>query len=111
MTFTKVCEVDYTVNGNVLQVEIPRSALGLTDETIRFNFKWSDNLQGADAMSFYTNGDCAPGGRFTFVFDSTATEQTTEDEPQNTNTLWQKIVEKFAAFLAACRQFFNYLFR
>ncbi len=111
LTFTKVCDVNYSVQGDVLQVAIPREALGLTDEEVKFNFKWSDNLQGADAMSFYTNGDCAPGGRFTFVFDSTATEQTTEDEPQNTNTLWQKIVEKFASFCAACRQFLNYLFR
>ncbi len=111
LTFTKVCEVDYTVNGNVLQVEIPRSVLGLTDEEVRFNFKWSDNLQGADALSFYTNGDCAPGGRFAFVFDSTATGQSDENESQKTDSTWQRIAEKFVAFLAACRQFFNYLFR
>lgn len=30
------------------------------------------NISGEDAMEFYLNGDAAPGGRFTFVFDSEA---------------------------------------
>ncbi len=75
LSFTKIADVSYTVKDNVLQIEVPRNLLGLTEDDVKFNFKWSDNLLGSDAMSFYENGDCAPGGRFTFVFDSTATEQ------------------------------------
>ncbi len=111
MNFTKVCDADYSVQGDVLQVAIPCAALGLTGETVKFNFKWSDNLQGSDALAFYENGDCAPGGRFTFVFDSSATAHDDENNTTENNTLWQRIAEWLSAFRASCRQFFNYLFR
>lgn len=60
----------YTVNGNVMQLAIPRSALGLTaGDEVHFNFKHSDNMQtDGDVMDFYQNGDVAPGGRFMFTF-------------------------------------------
>ncbi len=70
--FSEVCKVDIAINGNTLKLCVPREKLGLTSEEIKFNFKWSDNLCGSDAMSFYLNGDTAPGGRFTFVFDSSS---------------------------------------
>lgn len=64
----KVADVDYSVSGKVLQIAVPRSALGLTD-SLSFNFKWSDNMQAdGDIMDFYTNGDVAPGARFMFAF-------------------------------------------
>ncbi len=68
--FEIVSESDYTVNGNVMQLSIPRSALGLQNTAqVHFNFKLSDNMQSdGDIMDFYQNGDVAPGGRFMFVF-------------------------------------------
>ena len=60
----------YTVSGNVMQISVPRSALGLSAaDEVHFNFKLSDNMQtDGDIMDFYQNGDVAPGGRFMFAF-------------------------------------------
>lgn len=110
LNFEKVCDVQYTVNDDVLQVKIPREAVGLTQEHIRFNFKWSDNLQGADALAFYQNGDCAPGGRFTFVFDSEAVGGQEEETPVK-NKLAERLFNGFASFYAQFRKLMNYLFR
>ncbi len=109
--FEEVCKVDYSTNGNVLQISVPREALGLTGEKIRFNFKWSDNLLGADATAFYQNGDAAPGGRFAFVFDSTATG---EAEDVNGNIFFDFIdefLQKIELAYADFRKLWNNLFR
>ncbi len=83
----KVAEVDYSVNGNVLQIAVPRSALGLTD-SLDFNFKWSDNMQtDGDIMDFYTNGDVAPGARFMFDFNVSKSDVPTVDETENTENV------------------------
>ena len=68
-----VCQVPYSIQDNVFQLAIPREALGLTGNTLNFNFKWSDNMQPVDGvegdiMDFYLSGDVAPGGRFAFRF-------------------------------------------
>lgn len=113
LVFEKVCDVDYCVSGNTLQIEIPRESLGLTGEEVKFNFKWSDNLLGADAMSFYENGDAAPGGRFAFVFDSTVTDSADNqdsDEPSPIKIFFEEIEAKIEAFKADIRKFLNYIF-
>lgn len=70
-SFEKVADVKYTVKGNVMQIEIPRTALGFTENDFKFNFKWCDNnLEDGDYMTLYTDGDCAPGSRFTFAFST-----------------------------------------
>lgn len=68
--FEKTGEASYTVRGNVMQLAVPRSALGLSaNDEVHFNFKLSDNMQtDGDIMDFYQNGDVAPGGRFMFAF-------------------------------------------
>lgn len=43
LEFSEICKVDISIYDNVLQIEVPRTALGLTDE-VKFNFKWSDNI-------------------------------------------------------------------
>ncbi len=111
LNFEKVCDVQYRVHDNVLQVQIPRQAIGMTDDRIRFNFKWSDNLQGADALAFYQNGNCAPGGRFTFVFDSAASAVEEEPTDKAVSSLFDRIAQRFASFYAEFRKFMNYLFR
>ena len=64
----------------MLQIAVPREALGLTGKSVHFNFKWSDNMQPLDGvegdiMDFYLSGDVAPGGRFAFRF---TTEEVTD---------------------------------
>ncbi len=109
--FEEVCKVDYSVNGNVLQLSVPREALGLTGDEIRFNFKWSDNLQGEDAMAFYENGDAAPGGRFAFVFDSTATGEPKTEEASEIKTFFDTLSDKIETACADFRKFFHCIFR
>ncbi len=97
----------FTLNGNVLQIEVSRDVLGLNEKDVKFNFKWSDNMQEDDIMDFYSNGDVAPGDRFTFVFDSTVTEEIINDtEPLNISSFLQKLIE----FYADLRKFLNYIF-
>lgn len=48
----KIGDANYTANGKVLQIEIPRAYLGQDGSTIKFNFKWADNN--------LTDGDTAP---------------------------------------------------
>lgn len=68
--FEETGKASYAVNGNVMQVSVPRSALGLSaGDEVHFNFKLSDNMQtDGDIMDFYQNGDVAPGGRFMFAY-------------------------------------------
>lgn len=68
--FEKTGEAHYKVSGNIMQLSVPRSALGLSSgEEVHFNFKLSDNMQtDGDIMDYYQNGDVAPGGRFMFAF-------------------------------------------
>ncbi|MDR2037679.1 MAG: hypothetical protein LBQ60_07125 [Bacteroidales bacterium] len=62
-------EVKFTVNDRILEIEIPRSLLDLSNKKINIEFKWSDNMQETgNIMDFYVNGDVAPGGRFNFVY-------------------------------------------
>lgn len=77
-SFTKIADVSYKVTNNVLEITVSRKDLGLTDKNISFNFKWCDNnLGNGDIMTVYTDGDSAPGGRFAFHFEGTASYQQT----------------------------------
>ncbi len=68
--FEKTGTAQYTVNGNVMKLSVPRKVLELSKGAeIHFNFKLSDNMQtDGDIMDFYQYGDVAPGGRFMFAF-------------------------------------------
>ncbi len=64
-----VGNVNYSVSGNTLQIEVPKALLGIESDSFRLNFKWSDNMQNdGDIMDFYLYGDTAPLGRFTYQF-------------------------------------------
>ncbi len=68
----KVARVNLRVQGNELQLAIPRAALGLPSgrERLSLDFKWADNLQRpGDIMDFYLSGDVAPEGRFNYRYD------------------------------------------
>jgi hypothetical protein len=59
---------EYSASGNMLEIKVARSVLGAGGK-LDFEFKWSDNMQEEGSiMDFYVNGDCAPGGRFNFVY-------------------------------------------
>ncbi len=70
----KVGEVRWSLNGKILQAEIPRKLLGLPDGGFTIRFKWADNNLSedetgrADIMDLYSDGDAAPGGRFCFRY-------------------------------------------
>ncbi len=66
-----VGEVSVRVNGNEMELAIPRAALGFKDPAVRpsFDFKWADNTQCAgDVAGFMLNGDTAPNSRFNYSF-------------------------------------------
>ncbi len=54
------------VEGNELQMAIPRAALGITGVMPKeIHFKWADNIQQNGSWTdFYLNGDCGPPFRF-----------------------------------------------
>lgn len=53
---------------NKLHLGIPKSLLGIDGDCFSLEFKWSDNMQQADVMDFYVNGDAAPRGRMNYVY-------------------------------------------
>ncbi len=68
-----VGELEYYVRKNVIQIRVPRTMLDMPEigDPPVFSFKWCDNnLLGdneGNIMNLYTDGEAAPGGRFTFV--------------------------------------------
>ncbi len=67
-------EVAMRVNGQELELAIPRDLLGWTGSAAvpTFQFKWSDNLQEeGDILDFTLNGDTAPNARFRYVYPGT----------------------------------------
>ncbi len=113
--FREIQKCEYSVNGSVLQIKIPRASLGLTQEDVKFNFKWADNMGGTDVMNFYLNGDAAPGGRFTFVFDSTARGADTSDNAENEkgfiSDFCAKLKYRFELIYALLRKITVYIFK
>jgi hypothetical protein len=101
---TTVGEVDYTVNGNYMQVKVPKSMLNLDGYDFTINFAWTDNVHdesdkaadgekdyiyttfSGDIMDFYISGDVAPSGRFKYSFISTSANAgiPAEDETEPT---------------------------
>ena len=70
--FESVGSARYTLSGNVLQIEIARSLLGVGDT---FDFKWADNsVPTGDVMEFLDRGDAAPSGRYNYRYTTKATE-------------------------------------
>lgn len=56
----------YRVKANQMMITIPGSYFS---DTLRFEFKWSDNMQNDDdPLDWYVNGDAAPGGRFNYIY-------------------------------------------
>ena len=114
--FEKIADISYSVKENILQLEIPRKALGLTDERVKFNFKWTDNTDDNDVMNLYIDGDCAPGGRFAFAFDSSASSAEITDDPQDDSIRWRisvffkKLLTRADLLFSSIRNYFVFIF-
>lgn len=65
-----VGEAQIRYEGNELMLSIPRAPIDPADAEglCDIRFKAADNYDPDDVMSFYTKGDCAPYGRFSFIF-------------------------------------------
>jgi hypothetical protein len=58
----------YSVQGNVMQISIPRAALGL-DASGDFYFKVADGVSDpAEIMDYYVTGRCMPMGRLSYLY-------------------------------------------
>ncbi|UPK74406.1 hypothetical protein MU582_18515 [Nocardioidaceae bacterium SCSIO 66511] len=70
-TWKQIRTVRYRTDGNELQLSVPRKPMGpKVQGTLHLEFKVADNVPNSgDVMDFYTGGDAAPDGRFTYLFD------------------------------------------
>lgn len=60
--------LNYSVKGNVLQLEIPKELVEADDKAV-FEFKWADSAkEDEDFMNLYQYGSVAPLGRFNYVY-------------------------------------------
>ncbi len=66
---TEVGKADISVKGNVLQVSIPMSSLGIKDNIKGIYFKVADEVENpTDIMSYYTTGKSLPMGRLSYYY-------------------------------------------
>ena len=64
-------DADIRFEGNQLMLRVPKALLGFDEnDSVSFTFKWADNYEDGNIMSFYTKGDSAPYGRLNWVFAS-----------------------------------------
>ena len=64
-------DISLRVSGRELELAVPRSALGLSDGSLSFDFHWADNIQNAgDITAFALEGDSAPNRRFNYRFQT-----------------------------------------
>ena len=65
--------VSYQLEDNEMMLAVPKTMLGISaDALVDLQFKWADNCGGGDVMTFYTKGDAAPYGRFTYIYSEIA---------------------------------------
>ncbi len=65
-----VGKAQYRVNGNGMELAVPRSLVGQGKQTPAFDFHWVDNLQDfGDASDLDLAGDSAPDGRWNYRFE------------------------------------------
>lgn len=62
-------EAEFTVNGNVMQVKVPRTALGIKEGVNQFYFKFADGIdEPSDIMDYYVSGKSMPMGRLSYRY-------------------------------------------
>ena len=61
--------VRYHREGREMAIELPKAALGLGAGEFGLYFKWADHTGRNETIEdFYEHGDCAPYGRFAFLY-------------------------------------------
>lgn len=70
--FEQTAELSYRIEGGRIMIKVPMEALGIKDpQHIKFAFKWADSKTAITTMEqMYTDGDCAPHGRLSYVFQT-----------------------------------------
>lgn len=59
----------YNVRGNIMQISIPISSVGMSVDNCQFEFKVADNVtKFDDIMDYYVSGDSAPIGRLNYSY-------------------------------------------
>ena len=67
--WVEVANVLYKSSGNMLEIKIPRSMVGLEAAEFVFDFKWSDNPKELKTpISLCIDGDTAPNRRFNYRY-------------------------------------------
>ncbi len=67
-TGTKVGEATFSVQGNVMQIRVPRAAVGL-EAGGDFYFKVADGVESpAEIMNYYSSGRSLPLGRLSYLY-------------------------------------------
>ena len=57
------------IDGDVMTLVVPRSALGLSSDSFRFDFKFVDSTEPCrDPLDWYDHGVVEPLGRVPFVY-------------------------------------------
>ena len=65
-----VGEGTYRVNGNKMELAIPRALVGQTKAAPAFDFHWADNIQSfGDVSELGLNGDSAPNRRWNYRYE------------------------------------------
>jgi hypothetical protein len=69
-TWKTVGSVPYRVNGNAMELAIPRTMIGQAAGKPAFDFHWADNIQKLNEISeFGINGDSAPDRRWNYRYE------------------------------------------
>ncbi len=67
--WVKAGEYRFAVDGNKLELAVPKSLLGVSGKSITIDFKWADNTgELVDPISLCLKGDTAPNRRFNYRF-------------------------------------------
>ena len=67
--WVKAGEYRFAVEGNKLELAVPKSLLGVSGKSITFDFKWADNTgELVNPISLCLHGDTAPNRRFNYRF-------------------------------------------
>ncbi len=69
-TWKTVASVTYRVNGNGLELSIPRGLIDKDHGPLSIEFHWADNIQAfTDVSALGLHGDSAPNRRWNYRYD------------------------------------------
>jgi len=67
--FKSVAELEYSVQGNIMQIKIARKVLKITTDTFSMAFKAADSIEKeSNIMDYYVSGDSMPLGRLSYAY-------------------------------------------